>query len=56
MNADRKCLGAGRFRDLWAWESGWKILQMKIFIIFVTVTYEASLNEIASYVGDDACL
>jgi len=55
MNADRKCLGAGYFGDLWAWESGWKILQMKMFIILITATYEASLNEIFSCVGDDKC-
>jgi hypothetical protein len=53
MNVDRKCLGAGCFADLWAWESGCKILKMKIFIILVNVTYAASLNELASYVEDD---
>jgi hypothetical protein len=53
MNADRHCWVMGYFGDLWAWESGWKILQMKIFIILVTAASEASLNELASYMGDD---
>jgi hypothetical protein len=53
MNADRQCWGVGCFGDMWAWESGWKILQMKIFIILVPPTYKASLNELALYVGED---
>jgi hypothetical protein len=53
MNVDRHCWGMGCFGDLWVWESGWKILQMKIFIILVTAASEASLIELASYMGDD---
>ena len=50
------CLVAGCFGGLWAWDSGWKILKTKIFIILVTATCEASLIELASYVGVDTCL
>lgn len=44
MNEDRQCWGVGCFGDLWAWENGWELLQMKTFIILVTAACEASLN------------